>query len=115
MKNFIIASIAFSLFVVCPRMAGMVHIISKNTGLSIPAVVVAGTAFSLPLVYIMALVFGRWGLMGALAFCILTDIASSVVMSGIGLRAGIETLIIAIFVVIGVKVAPIICNIMGVK
>ncbi len=115
MRSFVLAAVAFSLFVVCPRMAGMIHIISKNTGVSIPAVVVVGTVVSIPMVYLMAIIFGRWGIVGALSFCILTDLLSSAVMSGIGIRAGVETLVVAVFVVVGVKVAPLVCNLMGMR
>ncbi len=113
MKSFVLSALAFAFFVVCPRMAGMIHIISKNTGVSIPTVVVLGTVASLPLVYAMALIFGKWGVVGALAFCILTDLISATFMAGVGLRAGVETLIVAIFVIAGVKVAPLLCNLLG--
>ncbi len=115
MKNFVISSLAFAFFVVCPRMAGMVHIISKNTGVSIPAIVILGTIVSLPIIYLMALIFGRWGVLGALSFCILTDFISAGLMTGIGFRAGVETIIIALFVIAGVRIAPVICRFFGVK
>jgi hypothetical protein len=113
MKNLVLSAVAFAFFVVCPRMAGMIHIISRNTGVSIPAVVVLGTVAALPMVYAMAHIFGKWGLVGALAFCVFTDLLSAAFMAGVGLKAGVETLIIAIFVITGVKVAPLVCNLLG--
>ncbi len=115
MREFIVATVSFSLFVVCPRMAGMVHVISKNTNLSIPAVVVIGGAVSIPMLYFMACVFGRWGITGALVFCIATDLASAILMGSVGIRAGVETAVISLFVLIGAKVAPYLSSIMGFK
>ena len=58
----------------------------------------------------LAYIFAKYGLYGALAFCILTDFASALLMQQISLKAGLETFIIAIFVIIGVKLAPYISN-----
>ncbi len=41
----------------------------------------------------------------ALAFCVITDFAAAFAMREISMKAGMETLIIALFVLLGVKVA----------
>ena len=109
-KELLLSSIAFGLFVVCPRMAGMMHIITGNTATSMMKTVLLGTAFSVPILILMVHAFGRFGIWGALSICVLTDFGAALFMSKINPRAGIETLVIALFVIIGVKLAPFISN-----
>jgi len=111
-KDLLISSIGLSLFIVCPRMAGMVYIIAKNSQVSLIFTALLGTILAIPLIILMVLIFAKFGLWGALTFCILTDIASASVMREISIKAGLETIIIAIFVIIGVKIAPFITNIL---
>ena len=96
---------AFALFIPCPRMAGMTKVISDASYVSLVKVVVFGTAVALPLIICMALIFSRYGLVAALAFCVITDFAAAFAMREISVKAGVETLIIAMFVLLGVKVA----------
>jgi len=58
----------------------------------------------------MALIFKHYGLFAALGFCVLTDLSAALVMRQISFKAALETFIIALFVIIGVKVASIISN-----
>ena len=108
MRELLIASAAFALFILCPRMAGMTKVISDASYVSLVKVVVFGTVIALPLIIAMALIFTRYGLVAALAFCVITDFAAAFAMREISMKAGLETLIIALFVIIGVKVASII-------
>ena len=105
-KENIIASLGFAFFVVCPRMAGMMHVISNYSGVSMLYTVLLGIVISVPLLLLMVYVFDKAGVWGALIFCILTDFVSALVMKGVSVRAGIETFTIAVFVVIGVKLTP---------
>lgn len=105
-KTLMIASTGLALFIVCPRMAGMVHVIAKYSQVSLIYTALLGSLLSVPLVVCIVLVFDKFGLFGALAFCVLTDLLSAWVMKEVDVRAGIETLVVAIFVIIGVKVAP---------
>ena len=113
-RELIIASIGLSLFIICPRMAGMVHIISKNSSVNLYLTALYGTIIAIPLVLAMVWVFSISGVFlgpknavwGALAFCILTDIVAALFMKEISFRAGVETIVIAVFVVFGVKAAP---------
>jgi hypothetical protein len=109
-KQLFIASMGLSLFIICPRMAGMVHIIAKHSQVSLFYTALYGTIMAIPLVLLMVLIFGKFGVWGALAFCVLTDILSALFMKKISLRAGIETIVIALFVILGVKVAPYVGN-----
>ena len=109
-KELIIGSLGLALFIICPRMAGMVHIISKHSDVSLIHTALLGSILSIPLVLVIVLVFSRYGVWGALAFCIVTDIGAAFFMTELSVRAGIETFIIALFVIFGVKMAPYITN-----
>jgi hypothetical protein len=105
-KEILISSLAFAFFVVCPRMAGMVHLINKHTASPIWLVVLAGSLISIPLLLAMVWVFGKFGVMGALFFAIVTDLCAALIFNKISLAAGVETFVVALFVILGVKVAP---------
>jgi hypothetical protein len=109
-KELIVASIGMALFIICPRMAGMVNIISKHSDVSMITVAVLGSILSIPLVVAIVLIFAKFGLWGALTFCVLTDLGAAFFMKELSVRAGIETLIVAVFVIIGVRIAPLITN-----
>ncbi|WP_024336050.1 hypothetical protein [Desulfotignum balticum] len=110
-KELMVGSIGLALFIICPRMAGMVHIISKHSNASLIYTALLGSVMSVPLVLVIVLVFGKYGLWGALAFCIITDLGAAFFMKELSIKAGIETFIIAMFVILGVKVAPYLTNI----
>lgn len=109
-KELLIAGIGLALFIVCPRMAGMVNVVAKYSRTSLVSTALLGTIISIPLVIIMVLVFAKFGIWSALGFCVLTDLGAAFLMKEINLKAGIETLIIALFVLAGVKAAPYITN-----
>ena len=111
-KSIIFTSGAFALFIVCPRMAGMLHVVCKNSGLPIFKTAFIGTIIAIPLIMLMAWFFSKYGITGALLFCIATDFLSAIFISNIGLKAGIETVVIAIFVLLGVKLAPMISSLL---
>jgi hypothetical protein len=105
MKELLIASITFALFILCPRMAGMTNIISDASHINLIEVVIFGTILALPLIIGMAYIFKGYGLVAALAFCIIIDFAAAFTMKEISMKAGVETLIVALFVILGVRVA----------
>jgi hypothetical protein len=109
-KELLVSSIGLGLFIICPRMAGMVYVIAKHSQVSLVYTALFGSILAIPLVVVMVLIFAEFGLWGALGFCILTDLGAAFVMKEISIRAGIETLVIALFVIAGVKVAPFITN-----
>ncbi|MGD9160854.1 MAG: hypothetical protein PVG39_20715 [Desulfobacteraceae bacterium] len=109
-KELLIGSIGLALFIICPRMAGMVHIISKHSNAPLFQTALLGSIISIPLVLVIVLVFDKYGLWGALAFCIITDLGAAFFMKELSIKAGIETFIIAVFVILGVKMAPVLTN-----
>jgi hypothetical protein len=58
----------------------------------------------------MVAFFNIYGIWGAAIFCVLTDFTAAFIMKEISMNAAIETFIIALFVVLGVKIAPMISN-----
>ncbi|MBW1721828.1 MAG: hypothetical protein JRJ78_07170 [Deltaproteobacteria bacterium] len=106
LRDLIIGSTALAMFIICPRMAGMVHIISKHSHASLYLSAFLGSLMAVPFVLLMVFVFARFGIWGALGFCVLTDLVSAFIIKEVSFRAGIETLVIAFFVIVGVKVAP---------
>ncbi len=105
-KELLIAGVSFGLFVVCPRMAGMMHIINKYANVSLLITVLFGVLISMPILLLMVFVFSKFGIWGALSICVLTDLGAAFFMKEISLKAGFETFIIAVFVIVGVKTAP---------
>ena len=108
MNPLLIASIALALFIVCPRMAGMVNVIGNAIQVNLITVAVIGTIVSLPLIVLMVIIFQHYGLWAALAFAVFTDILAALVMGATSWKSGLETFIIAIFVIVGVRVAALI-------
>jgi hypothetical protein len=108
MNTLLVASVGFALFILCPRMAGMANVIARATNANLVLIAVIGTLISLPLIVLMVIIFRHYGLWAALAFAVLTDLLAALIMGAISWKASLETFIIAVFVVVGVKVAGLI-------
>ncbi len=65
LKELLIAGVSFGLFVVCPRMAGMMHIINKHTNVSMSITVLLGIIISIPILLLMVFTFSKFGVWGA--------------------------------------------------
>ena len=104
MNPLLVASIAFALFILCPRMAGMANTIARATQVNLILVAVVGTLISLPLIVLMVIIFQHYGLWAALAFAVFTDVLAALAMGAISWKSSFETFIIAVFVIIGVRV-----------
>lgn len=106
----LIPAIAFALFIVCPRMAGMLHIICNNSKMPLFKTAFLGSLIAIPLILLMVWIFVQFGVIGALAFCVATDLLAAYLLKSISYKAGFETVIIAIFVFISIEIAPKISN-----
>ena len=104
----LIPIVAFALFVLCPRMAGMANVIAKYSGVNLAWTVALGTLLAVPLVIGMAFLFAKFGLWAALALAVATDFGAAAFMGAISMKAGIETIVIAAFVIAGVRVSTLI-------
>ncbi|MCG8410110.1 MAG: hypothetical protein MI739_02375 [Bacteroidales bacterium] len=109
-KELLITSIALSLFIICPRMAGIISIVCKYSQLPLLKTSFIASIMAIPLILLMVWVFAKFGLTGALLFCILTDLGCAFILKEINLKASIDTIVIAVFVFVAVKVAPVISN-----
>ncbi|NCC73042.1 MAG: hypothetical protein EOM06_06555 [Sphingobacteriia bacterium] len=105
-RNLIYTAAAFALFIVCPRMAGMLNVVCKNSDLPLMKTTLIASVISIPLTLAMVWIFSKFGLAMAFAFCILTDVACALILKEVSLKAGIETIVIALFVFLAVKAAP---------
>jgi hypothetical protein len=103
--SFVIVIGSFAFFIVCPRMAAMTNLISKNFTFSIYWLVIFGTILSIPLLLMMTWVIRQWGLMAGLGFAVFTDFLAALTISSVSMKAAVETFIIAIFVIAGNRIA----------
>lgn len=108
MNPLLVASLGFALFILCPGMAGMADVIANATNANLILVSIVGTLISLPLIIVMILIFRQYGLWAALGFAVITDLVAALIMGAISWKASLETLIVALFVVAGVKAAGLI-------
>jgi len=105
-KQLIITATALAFFIICPRMAGVINVVCKHSELPLLKTAFIGAIIAIPLVVLMTWIFSKFGVTGALAFCVCTDLFSAYMLKEISLKASLDTLVIAIFVLIAVKVAP---------
>ena len=108
MPQLLLASVAFAFFILCPRMAGMANVIANASKVNLISVALIGTLISLPLVVAMVVVFQRYGLWAALTLAVFTDVLAALIMGAISWKSSFETFVIAVFVLLGVRVATLI-------
>ncbi len=114
--DIVTTSIAFALFIVCPRMAGMCAVISKIHQLNPYIISITGTLLSTPLVILLLYITINYGITLAIIFAAITDIIASLIIGTLNIKYAIEILIISTFVWAGVytatKTSPIITKIL---
>ncbi|RLI86838.1 MAG: hypothetical protein DRP01_03300 [Archaeoglobales archaeon] len=103
--NYVTLSIAFAFFVMCPRMAGMCAVISKVGKTNPYVIAILGGLIAVPLIVLMVFLTIRFGVGVAIAVATLTDILSAIATGTFRLRYGIEIILIALFLWVGVIVA----------
>ncbi len=103
--DYVLASVAFALFVMCPRMAGMCAVISKMSGVNPYAVAIVGGLLSIPLIALMVFLTIKFGVSAAILVAVATDALAALATGTFNLRYGIEVALIALFVWLGVIVA----------
>lgn len=81
----------------------MMYVIGVHSSVPILRTVALGILVSIPLLRSRVYVFDRSGIWGALGFCVATDLLSAFAMKDSSLSAGIETFVIFLFVIMGVK------------
>lgn len=83
MNQLFLASLGFSLFIPCPRMAGMANVVARSTNTNLVLVSIIGTVIALPLIIAMVLIFKNFGIWAAMAFAIVTDLLAALIMGAI--------------------------------
>ena len=107
----LIASLAFGPYVICPRMSAMLHEQGKVRDLNVHAVIVLGALISIPMFAILLHILVNLGIGWAIIFAAIGDFAAAVLLGTIDAKTGVELAIITIFVYVGIKLAPVISEI----
>jgi uncharacterized iron-regulated membrane protein len=108
----LIASLAFGLYVICPRMSAMLHEQGRVRNLNVHAVIVLGALISIPLFVLLLYILVNFGLGWAIIFAAIGDFAAAALLGTIDAKTGVELAIITIFVYVGIRLAPVISNIL---
>ncbi len=103
--RYVTLSVAFAFFVMCPRIAGMCAVLSRIGNVNPYVISVLGGLIAIPLISLMVFLTVRFGVEVAIAVAVLTDILSAIVMGTFKLRQGIEIILIALFIWLGVVVS----------
>ena len=107
-KALLIASSAFGLYVICPRMSAMMVQQAKVKGLNLYAIIILGALISIPLFVILSRILIKFGIGWAIIFAAVGDFAAAALLGAIDPRTGVELAIITVFVYIGIRLAPVI-------
>ena len=111
-RALLIASAAFALYVLCPRMTAMILQESKVKGVDVHTIIIVGTIISIPLFIMLVHVILRLGIEWAIFIAAAADVAAAALLGTLDLRAGVELLIITAFVYAGIKLAPLISGLL---
>ncbi len=107
-----IASVAFALYVLCPRMTAMILQESRIKGIDVHTVIIVGTVISIPLFIMLVHVILRLGVEWAIFIAAVADIAAAALLGTLDLRTGVELVVITAFVYAGIKLAPVISGLL---
>jgi len=107
-----LSSLAFALYVLCPRMSAMLAEQAKLKGLNIHAVIVLGLLFSIPFFFLLLGILERFGMFWAVLFAAIADFAAAALLGVVELKVGVELAVITIFVYAGIKIAPLVTKLL---
>jgi hypothetical protein len=107
-KTLLIASSAFGLYVICPRMSAMMVQQAKMKGLNLYAIIVLGALISIPLFVILSRILTRFGTGWAIIFAAAGDLVAAALLGVIDPKTGVELATITVFVYLGIRLAPVI-------
>ena len=106
----IVASVAFALYVTCPRMTAMIATESKISGLNPILTVILGCILGIPLFLILLYTFQRLGVAATVLLAAIFDLGAALLLGSIDIKSGIELIIITVFVYAGIRLAPMIAE-----
>jgi len=106
----IVASVAFALYVTCPRMTAMIATESKISGLNPILTVILGCILGIPLFLILLYTFQHLGVAATVLLAAIFDFGAALLLGSIDIKGGIELIIITVFVYAGIRLAPMIAE-----
>ena len=109
-RGLLIASSAFGLYVICPRMSAMIVQQAKARGQNLYAIIILGALISIPLFVMLSRILIKFGIEWAIIFAAVGDLVAAALLRVIDPRTGVELAIITVFVYIGIRLAPVISS-----
>lgn len=102
----VVSSLAFSLYVTCPRMTAMIATQAKIVGVNPFVMISLGCVLGIPFFFMLFYTLQHFGVGAAVLMAAVLDVGAALLVGGLNLRAGIELGIITVFVYVGMRVAP---------
>ena len=106
----IIAAVAFAMYVTCPRMTAMIATEMKVSGLNPVLTISLGCILGIPMFLVLYYVLKNFGVEVTVLLAAAFDIGAALLVGKLDIKAGVELLIITLFVYAGIKIAPLIVN-----
>lgn len=109
-NSLIIASVAFALYVTCPRMTAMIATQTKISGLNPYLMISLGCIIGIPLFFVLFYVLRHYGVGITVFLAAVLDLGAILLLGNLDIKVGIELGIITGFVYTGIRVAPIVAE-----
>jgi hypothetical protein len=106
----IVASLAFALYVTCPRMTAMIASQAKISDINPTWMISLGCILGIPLFLMLFLILQRYGIEATVFAAAVLDVGAALLVGKLDLKAGIELAVITLFVYVGMRVAPLIAS-----
>lgn len=108
----IVASIAFALYVTCPRMTAMIASQAKISSLNPVLMISLGCLLGIPLFIILFYILQHFGVGATVLLAAALDVGAALLIGKLNLKVGIELGVITIFVYVGMRIAPLVAKIL---
>lgn len=108
----IVASVAFALYITCPRMTATIATETKISCLNPFLMISLGCLFGIPLFIMLFYILQHFGVEATVLSAAALDVGATRLVGKLDLKAGIELMVITVFVYVGMRVAPLTANIL---
>ncbi len=106
----IIAAVAFAMYVTCPRMTAMIATEMKVSDLNPVLTISLGCILGIPMFLILYYTLKNFGVEVTVLLAAIFDVGAALLIGKLDMKAGLELLIITLFVYAGLKIAPLLVN-----
>lgn len=106
----IVASVAFALYITCPRMTAMIATETKISDLNPFLMISLGCLFGIPLFIMLFCILQHFGVEATVLSAAALDVGATLLIGKLDVKAGIELMVITVFVYVVIRVAPLIAN-----